>query len=131
MNILAVTICICAALGMGRLDDNVRTRYDRLQTRWVTQVEQLAAQVSSQGDEAAALAIRNTLPTAPIKGAIAIRLLTASPAVDLSEPVRSTSDAAGEFQWHTTFTRMRKQHAKELFDLANVALRTGDVSLCY
>jgi hypothetical protein len=124
VHIFVVAVSLSSGLRAAESADDLRVRYDQLQTRWLQQAEQLAARYEEQGDAEAAEAIRGVIAPAPDRPFV-FRLLPASPsaAAGTAGPDRP--------QWQVNWTRLRKQHANELFDLARAAFRVSDISLCY
>jgi hypothetical protein len=122
-------VCVTAFIWCLRLEashpaDDVRARLDRLHARWAQQVEQLALRYESQGETAGARSIRQILDQPETRG-MSIRVLPPSGSNPDGRPATDNSE------WQTALARLRKQHARELFELATAAFRAGDVSLCY
>src|SRR5262245_35623699 len=103
MDLLTLTICIYATVATATSDDNVHTRYERLQSQWSTPAQQSAKQFEAQGDSTAASAIRKALDTNTKKGSISIRLLNAPPASESTQSSPAPSESPGESSWQIAF----------------------------
>lgn len=103
---------------------NVRQRYQQLANRFEGQLKQLATKYEDQGQSEAGVAIRELLVPREEE------LLTVQVFQTNGQPAAATPPAPRQ-EWQVALTRIRKQHAKELFDLAATAFRAGEVSLSY
>jgi hypothetical protein len=105
--------------------DSIRERHEQLHTRWAGQVEQLAAKCEAQGQNEAAETIRQLLRTS-YSGVISIPVISTN-----GQTATALTTGTPKPEWQLALTRLRKQCAKELFDLATNAFRAGDISFCY
>jgi hypothetical protein len=105
--------------------DEVRERYQQLHSRWESQAEQLAARCEAAGQSDAAEAIRRLIQPPEKSDVISIPILPHAGPEPTTNPNASRSDSP------QALARLRKQYARELFELAEAAFHTGDVSACY
>jgi hypothetical protein len=118
LSVLVVSAAVAAT-------ESVRDRYEQLHARWANQIEQLATKYETQGPDDAVQAIRQLRRTTD-SGVISIPVI----ATNGQSAATATSQATKQ-EWQLALTRVRKQYAKDLYELATNAFRAGDISFCY
>jgi len=129
--ILIAAILAChkspAAAQDGFAGSALRDRSLKLHEKWTGQAEQLADKLDADGESAGAEAVRKLIRPAAT-GVISIPILPTTGPGTTAAPGNS---AEKKPEWQLALARIRKQHARELYELAPAAFRAGDATLCY
>lgn len=123
--LVAASLSSLAIVASAAPTDSIRERHEQLRDRWANQVEQLAAKCEAQGLNDAAETIRQLLRTAD-SGVISIPVFSTN-----GQSAAASTAGTPKPEWQLALTKIRKQYAKDLFELATNAFRAGDISFCY
>jgi hypothetical protein len=99
----------------------LRDRHTQLREPFVREVERIAARCEARGQADEAAAVRRVIEPRGA-GALSIPILP-----NPSPP--ATADEQPE--WSVALARVRREHARELFELARAAFQAGEISFCY
>lgn len=104
---------------------DLRAPHGQLRSRWLAEVTQIADQCAARGHQAESEEIRRLLQP-PERGVLRISVLPTIGPPAATAPVRSSQSPC-----QAALSRVEKQYARKLFQLARAAFRAGDIAYCY